>query len=194
MVRRVVAQTMIESGCTVKRIHHECGPGQNEVELKLQPAMKNIDDCVTATAIVKAVARKYGLQATFLPKPLQGEAGSGFHQHFALYDLKDHKNVFAGSGAGGLSEIGHQWVAGLLAHAEEITAVFARHQQSFQRLEPGHEAPAIAAWGAANRTALVRIPDTNDPQDKRIEYRGGDASGSTHLMCAVMLFAGLDGI
>lgn len=193
-IRRQIAQTMLESGCTVKRIHHECGPGQNEVELKLQPAMKNIDDCVTATSIIKAVARKYGIQATFMPKPRKGEAGNGFHQHFAFYDVQTGKNMFAGSGPGGLSEIGLQFVAGLLEHAEEITAVFARDPQSFARLEPGHEAPAIVAWGAANRTALVRIPDTNDAQDKRIEYRGGDASGSTHLMCAVLLQAGLDGI
>jgi len=199
-LRHEIGDALEGAGCLVKRIHHENGPGQNEVELKLAQAMKNADDLVTSTAIIRAVAGRAGIQATFLPKPLKGHAGNGYHQHFALYDNKTGENVFAAPWPDGarpkqlLSPVGLHFVAGLLVHAEEITAVFARHEQSFTRLEPGHEAPALVCWGASNRTALVRIPEPSEPQDTRIEYRGGDASGATYLLCAVLLAAGLDGI
>eukprot|EP01105_Mastigella_eilhardi_P007511 TRINITY_DN18949_c0_g1_i1.p1 TRINITY_DN18949_c0_g1~~TRINITY_DN18949_c0_g1_i1.p1 ORF type:complete len:451 (-),score=142.75 TRINITY_DN18949_c0_g1_i1:62-1225(-) len=199
-IRHEIADALENSGCRVKRIHHENGPGQNEVELKLMPAMKNADDLVTSMEIIRAAASSNGITADFLPKPFDGEAGSGFHQHFALYDAKTGKNVFGTEWQGGerpkqlITPLGLSFIAGLMAHAEEITSVFARHEQSFKRLEPGHEAPAVVCWGTSNRTALIRIPDPSESQDTRIEYRGGDASGATHLMCAVLLAAGLDGV
>jgi glutamine synthetase len=193
-IRHQLGKNLEQAGCLVKRIHHENGPGQNEVELKLAPALKNADDLVTSISIVKMHAALNGLVAEFSPKPLDGEAGSGYHQHNALYDVKTGVNVFGGEEVGTLSEKGLQYTAGMLTHAPEITALFARHKQSFERLKPGHEAPGVAAWGRANRTALIRIPDITDRQDTRIEYRGGDASGSTYLMCAAILGAGLDGI
>jgi len=196
LFRHELADLLCEAGVKVKRIHHEAGPGQNEVELKLTPPMKNADDLLTTMNILQMLADKHGIVATALPKPLgEHEAGSGFHQHHALYD-KDGKNVFAGDWSKGekISEIGHQFIAGLLTHAREIAAVFGRHEQSWQRLRPGHEAPVLVAWGMSNRTALVRIPEVGEASDTRIEFRAGDFSGSAHVLCAVLLAAGLDGI
>eukprot|EP00727_Mastigamoeba_balamuthi_P006753 m51a1_g2699 hypothetical protein (413) ;mRNA; r:797481-799172 len=193
-IRHELGDRLEEAGCRVKRIHHENGPGQNEVELKLTPAKKNSDDLVTAMSLIRMVGHKHNLKTIFLPKPLADLAGNGYHQHNALYDIKTHVNVFGGKTAGEISEIGRQFTAGMIEHAPEITAIFARHEGSFERLKPGHEAPGVACWGSNNRTALIRIPDITDVQDTRIEYRGGDASGSTYMLCAAILAAGLDGI
>lgn len=193
-IRHELGELLTQAGCLVKRIHHECGHGQNEVELKLAPARKNADDLITSAAIIRMLAAQHNLKATFEPKPIRDDAGSGFHQHFALYDVNTKKNMFAGAEVGEISELGKHFIAGMIAHASEITSVFGRCEETFIRLLPGHEAPCSACWGTSNRTALIRIPDISDSQDTRIEYRGGDASGSTHLMCAIILAAGLDGI
>jgi glutamine synthetase len=192
-------------GMQVKRIHHECGPGQNEIELNLTPCMKNADDTISLIWILEILAAKRNQKILFSPKPLPGQAGNGLHHHIMFRDLKTGANVFANTefnGAGDptdttqstrLSTLCKQGIAGLLKYADDITAVFAASTETFDRLVPGFEAPIFKAWGYSNRTALVRVPKS-DLNLTRFEYRGGDLSGSVHLFGAVLLGAVLKGI
>eukprot|EP00831_Metopus_contortus_P062293 TRINITY_DN5435_c0_g1_i4.p1 TRINITY_DN5435_c0_g1~~TRINITY_DN5435_c0_g1_i4.p1 ORF type:complete len:443 (-),score=97.90 TRINITY_DN5435_c0_g1_i4:45-1373(-) len=188
----------------VKRIHHECGPGQNEIELNLTPCMKNADDTLMANWIMELLAAKRNQKIIFTPKPFKEEAGNGFHHHILLRDLKTGENVLKNAGFDGvikgpednmkrLSEVCKHGIAGLLKYADEITAVFAGHPETFIRLRPGFEAPFLKSWGFANRTALVRVPKTGYDLT-RFEYRGGDLSYSTHMYGAILLAAVLKGI
>lgn len=191
--RRELAEVMTTAELKVKRIHHEVGPGQNEVELQITDAMKNADDTLTGIWITKLKAYERGYIADFMPKPIEKEAGNGLHQHVLLKDLKGN-NVFASDE--GLSEIAKHFIAGLITHAGEITAVFARSKQSFERLKPGYEAPVYAIWDYMNRSALIRVPyiAKGEEHKTRVEFRAGDASGSIHLLEAMLFAAGLDGI
>jgi glutamine synthetase len=193
-----------KAGMKVKRIHHECGPGQNEIELNLAPCMKNADDTSLTMWILKLLAAKRNQSIIFSPKPFPLEAGSGLHHHVLLRDIKTGENVFMNKGFNGsldnpadnmkrLSEVCKYGIAGLLKYADDITAVFASHPESFERLKPGFEAPIFKAWDFSNRTALVRVPKTSIDLT-RFEYRGGDLSGSVHLYGTVLLSAILKGI
>lgn len=193
-----------KAGMRVKRIHHECGPGQNEIELNFTPCMKNADDTILTMWILRLLAAKRNQFIIFTPKPFHGLAGSGLHHHILLRDLKTGENVFMNGDFKGsvdnpadnmkrLSELCKYGIAGLLKYADDITAVFASHKESFERLKPGFEAPIFRAWDFANRTALVRVPKSGIDMT-RFEYRGGDLSGSVHLYGAVLLAAVLKGI
>lgn len=191
-------------GMEVKRIHHENGPGQNEIELNLTPCLKNADHTVLCMWILEMLAAKRNQRIIFSPKPFRTEAGNGLHHHILLRDLKTGENVFLNAKLHGIHDVPLEnmerisdtckyGIAGLLQYADEITAVFAASNESFIRIQPGYEAPSFTAWDFSNRTALVRIPQT--PNDEvRFEYRGGDLSGSVHLFGAILLAAVLKGI
>ncbi len=191
--RRDLADIMTKASLKVKRIHHEVGPGQNEVELQITDAMKNADDTITGIWITKLRAYQESYIADFMPKPIPERAGNGLHQHILLKDLKG-KNAFASPD--GLSEIAKHFIAGLITHAHEITAVFAQSDQSFERLKPGYEAPVYAIWDYMNRSALIRVPyiAKGEEEKTRVEFRAGDASGSVHLLEAMIIASGIDGI
>lgn len=191
-------------GMKVKRIHHECGHGQNEIELNLTPSMKNADDSILCMWILELLAAKRGQKILFSPKPFPEDAGNGLHHHVLLRDIKTGENVFMNKDFNGsmdnpadnikrVSEQCKQGIAGLLKYADDITAVFASSPESFARLKPGFEAPIFKAWDFSNRTALVRVPKCGIDMT-RFEYRGGDLSGSIHLYGAILLSAVLKGI
>jgi len=191
-------------GMNVKRIHHENGPGQNEIELNLTPCMKNADDTILCMWILEMLAAKQNQKIIFSPKPFEKEAGNGLHHHILLRDKKTGENAFMNPKLKGVKEVPSDnmerisetckhGIAGLLRYADEITAVFAASKESFVRLLPGYEAPSATAWDFSNRTALVRVPKTSN-DDVRFEYRGGDLSGSVHLFGSVLLAAVLKGI
>lgn len=192
--RHRLGRMMLEAGVQPKRLHHECGPGQNEIELKFQPALKNGDDMVRGMYLAKLLAAEYGLKADFMPKPVIGIAGNGLHEHTILRN-SEGVNMFSGP-HDGLSDTALHFIAGQLKYARDIGAVFAMSDQSFERLKPGFEAPIYAAWDFANRSSMVRVPKIlpGTENKTRIEYRAGDGSGSPHLLSAMMLGAGLKGI
>jgi glutamine synthetase len=186
----------------VKRIHHECGAGQNEIELNLTKCMKNADDTVLCMFILRMLASQHHQKVLFSPKPFTDQAGNGLHHHILLRDKSTGENVFLNpnlkdddteNNENRLSDVCKHGIAGLLKYADEITAVFASSKESFVRLQPGFEAPSYTAWDFANRTALVRVPQTSKDAT-RFEYRGGDLSGSVHLFGSVLLAAILKGI
>ena len=189
-------------GMHVKRIHHECGPGQNEIELNLTPCMKNADDTVLCMWIMQLLAAKRNQKILFSPKPFSDKAGNGMHHHILLRDFETGENVFVNTEemdvdeedrTKTLSKTCQQGIAGLLKYADDITAAFAGSSETFARLQPGYEAPIFKTWGFSNRSALVRVPQTAEDVT-RFEYRGGDLSGSVHLFGAVLLAAVLAGI
>jgi glutamine synthetase len=194
-----------EAGIKVKRIHHENGHGQNEIELDLTPCMKNADDTVLCMWILDMLAAKRNQKILFSPKPFENDAGSGLHHHVLFRNTETGENMFSNPNLGSttevpsenmarLSETCQHGIAGLLQYANEITAVFAASKESFVRLgSAGFEAPSCTAWDFSNRTALVRVPLTGN-DTVRFEYRGGDLSGSVHLFGAVLLAAVLRGI
>ncbi|KAJ3438629.1 glutamine synthetase [Anaeramoeba flamelloides] len=179
----------------VKRIHHECGPGQNEIELQLTPVLRNCDNTLLAVFLSKMIAAKYNWYVDYLPKPIPNLAGNGLHQHILIRDLYTKENLMYKKG-GPLSPLALQFIGGMLKYSHEITSVFARHPQTFVRLTPGFETPVYSTWDYSNRSALVRIPKIGKGSEKstRVEFRAGDLSGSTHLLCAMILGAGLKGI
>jgi len=202
--RQELGKLCKQLGMRVKRIHHECGNGQNEIELNLTPCMKNADDTILCMWILEMLAAKRQQKIIFSPKPFPEDAGNGLHHHIFLKDLKTGANIFMNPDFKGnledpadnikrLSEQCKQGMAGLLKYADDITAVFAASPESFARLKPGFEAPIFKAWDFSNRTALVRVPKTGLDMT-RFEYRGGDLSGSVHLYGAVLLAAVLKGI
>ncbi len=182
-------------GVPVKYHHHEVGPaGQVEIELNFMPLVQASDAVAVAKWVIRNVADAAGLVATFMPKPLHGEAGSGlhFHQYLAKGDL----SVFHDrKGGGPLSQIGRWYVGGLLAHGCALSAFANPSTNSYKRLVPGFEAPVRLAYSVGNRTAAIRVPGyANAPENVRIEYRPPDATANPHLVVAAMLMAGLDGI
>jgi len=158
--------------------------------------MKNADDTVTAVWIMKLLAAKRNQKILFSPKPFADQAGNGLHHHILLRSLETDKDVFYGGDDSpqSISKLCRHGIAGLLKYAPDITAVFAASNESFDRLQPGFEAPIRTSWGFSNRTALVRVPQDSNGDRTRFEYRGGDMSGSVHLFGAVLLAAVLKGI
>lgn len=202
--RHDLGKACLDCKMAVKRIHHENGPGQNEIELNLTPCMKNADDTVLAMWILRLLADKRKQKIIFSPKPFTGLAGNGLHHHILIRDLKTGENLMMNKEFKGdpsneacfdqrLSTMCKQFIAGLLKYADDITSVFAGSKETFERLKPGFEAPIFKAWDFSNRTALVRVPKTSIEMS-RCEYRGGDLSWSVHLYGAVLLAAGLKGI
>lgn len=190
--RREICLTLEDLGFEIEASHHEVAPGQHEVDFKYADAVRAADNIMTFKLVVKTIAQRNGLYATFLPKPIAGEAGSGMHTNISL--SKDGKNAFYdASGENQLSEIAYQFIAGILAHMKGMSAVTNPLVNSYKRLVPGYEAPVYLAWSKANRSPLIRIPAARG-QSTRVELRCPDPSCNPYLEMAVILNAGLDGI
>jgi glutamine synthetase len=190
------AITMLESmGISVEFSHHEGAPGQNEIDLRYADALTTADNIMTFRLVVKEVALEQGVYATFMPKPFSAHPGSGMHTHLSLFE--GDQNAFYEAGADyQLSKTGRSFIAGLLQHAPEITAVTNQWVNSYKRLAGGGEAPSYVCWGHNNRSALVRVPmyKPQKGQSTRVEYRALDAACNPYLAFALMLSAGLKGI
>jgi glutamine synthetase len=193
---RRTAVNMLESvGISVEFSHHEGGPGQNEIDLRYADALQTADNIMTFRTVVKEVALLEGAYATFMPKPFSDHPGSGMHTHFSLFE--GDTNAFFEAGAEyQLSQTARQFIAGILKHAPEFTAVTNQFVNSYKRLWGGGEAPSHLAWGHNNRSALVRVPlyKPSKGQSARVEYRGIDSAANPYLAYAMLLSAGLKGI
>lgn len=194
-VRRETVLALEQLGIHVEYTHHEVGPSQHEIDMRYAPALKMADDCMTYRITVKEYAMKYGWHATFMPKPLFGENGSGMHTHQSLF--RDGRNAFYDADDQYfLSPIGKAFIAGQLKHAREISSIFAQWVNSYKRLVPGYEAPVYVAWSRRNRSALVRVPlyHPGKEQATRMELRCPDPACNPYLTFAVLLQAGLEGV
>jgi glutamine synthetase len=194
-LRRETVLALEQLGIHVEYSHHEVGPSQHEIDMRYAPAMKMADDCMTYRLTVKECAMKYGLHATFMPKPLFGENGSGMHTHLSLF--KGGRNAFYDADDQYfLSDVGKAFIAGQLRHAREISSIFAQWVNSYKRLVPGYEAPTYVAWSRRNRSALVRVPlyHPGKEQATRMELRCPDPACNPYLTFAVLLQAGLEGV
>ncbi len=194
-LRRETVLSLEDMGIEVEYSHHEVGPSQHEIDIRFNDALKIADDAITYRLVVKEVAEKAGVYATFMPKPLYGENGSGMHTHQSLFKGKDNA-FFDAEDKYFLSDVGKGYIAGLLKHASEICVIFAQWVNSYKRLVPGYEAPVYKAWSRRNRSALVRVPMYHPGQEKatRCEFRSPDPACNPYLTFAVMLHAGLEGI
>jgi glutamine synthetase len=190
------AITMLEAmGISVEFSHHEGAPGQQEIDLRYADALTTADNIMTFRLVVKEVALEQGVHATFMPKPFRDHPGSGMHTHLSLFE--GDRNAFYEAGSElQLSKVGRGFIAGLLRHAPEITAVTNQWVNSYKRLAGGGEAPAYVCWGHNNRSALVRVPmyKPGKPNSTRVEFRSIDTAANPYLAFAVMLAAGLKGI
>ena len=190
--RRDIVLELEEMGFEIEASHHEVAPGQHEIDFKYADAITACDNIQTFKLVVKTIARKHGLHATFMPKPLYGEAGSGMHFNVSLF--KGKENAFYDESTElGLSETAMQFMAGVLAHVQGFTAVTNPTVNSYKRLVPGYEAPCYVAWSAQNRSPLIRIPSARG-LSTRVEVRSVDPAANPYLAMAVILEAGLEGI
>lgn len=190
--RRDIVLTLESMGFEIEASHHEVAPGQHEIDFKYANAIEAADNIQTFKIVVKNIARKHGLHATFMPKPLFGTNGSGMHCHQSLF--RGSENAFYDeSDEHGLSEVAKHYMAGILAHARSFAAITNPTVNSYKRLVPGYEAPVYVAWSFKNRSPLVRVPASRG-LSTRIELRNPDPSTNPYLALAVMLAAGLDGI
>ena len=194
-LRQETVRALHSMGIPIEYVHHEVGPSQHEIDMRFAPALEMADGTITYRLIVKEIAKKSGFHATFMPKPIFGENGSGMHTHQSLF--KDGRNAFFDEGdQWHLSAVGKGFIAGQLRHAREIAAVFAQWVNSYKRLVPGFEAPVYVAWSRRNRSALIRIPlyKPGAEQATRAEIRCPDPACNPYLTFAALLHAGLDGI
>jgi glutamine synthetase len=194
-IRQRTVLTLEEMGIPVEHAQHEDAPSQHEIDLRYTDAMTMADTVMTVRLVVKEMARQQGVIASFMPKPTAGVQGSGMHTHMSLF--RDEANAFVDlEREGGLSEVAEGFIAGLLRHAGEITAVTNQWVNSYKRLVPGHEAPTHVSWAHNNRSALVRVPviKPGKHESTRIEYRSPDSACNPYLAFAVLLAAGLQGI
>ena len=194
-LRRETVLALEQLGIHTEYSHHEVGPSQHEIDMRFADALKMADDCMTYRITVKEYAMKYGLHATFMPKPLYGENGSGMHTHQSLF--RGESNAFFDSNDQYfLSDVGKAFIAGQLRHAREICSIFAQWVNSYKRLVPGFEAPVYCAWSRRNRSALVRVPLYHPGKElsTRMELRCPDPACNPYLTFAAMLHAGLDGV
>jgi glutamine synthetase len=185
-------------GIDVEYSHHEVAPSQHEIDLRYSEALKMADAAMTYRLVVKAIAQKNGLYASFMPKPIFGENGSGMHTHQSLFTL-DGKNAFYDSDdpkGWFLSDVAKQYIAGQLKYAREITGIIAQWVNSYKRLVPGYEAPVYVSWARRNRSAMIRVPLYKPGKEKatRAEYRAPDPACNPYLAFSVMLRAGIAGI
>jgi glutamine synthetase len=193
-IRSEMLLTMEEVGIEMECHHHEVATaGQCEIDMRFAPLVKCADNLMWYKYIVKNVAKRHGKTATFMPKPLFGDNGTGMHVHQSIW--KGGKPLFAGNGYAGFSEMGLHYIGGILKHARAICAFTGPTTNSYKRLVPGFEAPVNLAYSSRNRSAAVRIPMYSEsPKAKRMEARFPDPSANGYLAFAVMLMAGLDGI
>ncbi|MFH1366388.1 MAG: glutamine synthetase family protein [Patescibacteria group bacterium] len=195
ILRLKTVQALQKMGIEVEMEHHEVAPSQAEIDLKYKEALAMADIVMLYRFTVKEVARQEGYYATFMPKPVFGQNGSGMHCHQSLF--KGEQNVFyEESDAMHLSKVGKGYLAGLLCHAKELTALICQWVNSYKRIVPGFEAPVYLAWGKRNRSALARIPWYKPGKEKatRIEFRAPDPACNPYLAFAAMIAAGREGI
>ena len=190
--REDIVFALEKMGFQVEASHHEVAPGQHEIDFKYDYALTTADNITTFKYVTKMVAQKYGLHASFMPKPIFGESGSGMHLNQSLF--KDGKNAFYDPQKHlELSDIARHYIGGVLAHAPAFTAITNPTVNSYKRLVPGYEAPVYIAWSSQNRSALIRIPAVKGVST-RLELRSPDPSANPYLALAVVLRSGLDGI
>ena len=194
-LRRETIFALQSMGIQVEYSHHEVAPSQHEIDLRYDEGLKMADKTMTYRIIVKEIARQKGYYATFMPKPLFGVNGSGMHVHQSLFQ-GDRNAFYDPDDRFHLSELGKQYIAGIMRHAPEITAVTNQWVNSYKRLVPGYEAPVYVSWARRNRSAMVRVPMYKPGKERatRIEFRSPDPSCNPYLAFAVMLGAGLEGI
>ncbi len=191
--RREVIETLEKMGFEIEASHHEVAEGQHEVNFKYADALTAADNTITFKWVVKTIAKKYGLHATFMPKPVFGINGSGMHTNQSLFNLDGSNAFFDKKDKLQLSKVAYQYIAGLTKNARGFAAVTNPLVNSYKRLVPGYEAPVYVAWSAANRSALLRIPATRG-LGTRVEVRCPDPTCNPYLAFAMMLNSGLDGI
>jgi len=194
-LRRETILTLEAMGIHVEYSHHEVAPSQHEIDLRYTDALTMADNAMTYRLVVKEIALKHGVYATFMPKPIFGQNGSGMHTHQSLF--KGDKNAFFDpKDEFHLSKIAKSYMAGILKHSKEITSITSQWVNSYKRLVPGYEAPVYISWARRNRSALVRVPMYKPGKEKatRMEYRSPDPACNPYLAFAVMLAAGLKGI
>ncbi len=194
-LRRDTVLTLEEMGIGVEYSHHEVAPSQHEIDLRYADALTMADNAMTYRLVVKEIAMKHGVYATFMPKPIFGENGSGMHVHQSLFK-GDRNAIFDPKDKYHLSDVGKGYLAGLLAHAPALTLITNQWVNSYKRLVPGYEAPVYLSWAQRNRSDLVRIPTYKPGKENatRFELRSPDPACNPYLAFAVMLAAGLDGI
>jgi glutamine synthetase len=194
-LRRDTIFALQSMGIDVEYSHHEVAPSQHEIDLRYDEGLRMADKTQTYRVVVKEIARKHGVYATFMPKPIFGHNGSGMHTHQSLF--KGDKNAFYDSeDKYNLSDMAKHYIAGLIHHAPEITAVTNQWVNSYKRLVPGYEAPVYVSWARRNRSTMIRVPmyKPGKEQATRIEFRSPDPACNPYLAFAVMLGAGLNGI
>jgi len=194
-LRRETVLTLEAMGIKVEYSHHEVAPSQHEIDLRFEDALTMADHVMTYRIVVKEIANKQGVYATFMPKPIFGVNGSGMHTHQSLF--KGDRNAFFNpDDPYHLSEVAKGYIAGILRHSREITAVTNQWVNSYKRLVPGYEAPVYLSWATRNRSTLVRVPMYKPGKEKatRIEYRSPDPACNPYLAFSVMLAAGLKGM
>lgn len=190
--RRDICLNLEEMGFEIEASHHEVAIAQHEIDFKYSEAMQSADNLMTFKMVVKSIANSHGLCASFMPKPIFGESGSGMHTNMSLF--KDGKNAFYDPDeVSGLSHIAYNFIAGIMAHVKGMCAITNPLVNSYKRLVPGYEAPCYIAWTASNRSALIRVPATRG-SGTRVELRSPDPACNPYLEFAVLLAAGLEGI
>ncbi|BDA84701.1 glutamine synthetase [Aureimonas sp. SA4125] len=191
-IRSEMLTVMAEMGVRVEKHHHEVAAAQHELGIKFDTLVKNADNMQIFKYVTHQVANAYGKTATFMPKPIFGDNGSGMHVHQSIW--KGGKPAFAGNEYAGLSESALFYIGGIIKHAKSLNAFTNPSTNSFKRLVPGYEAPVLLAYSARNRSASCRIPFGQSPKAKRVEVRFPDPMANPYLAFAAMLMAGLDGI
>ncbi len=192
-LRALMCLTLEACGIPVEVHHHEVGTaGQCEIGTRFNTLVRKADELQITKYVIHNVAHSHGRTATFMPKPLVGDNGSGMHVHQSF--SKDGRNLFAGDGYGGLSETALHYIGGIFKHARALNAFANSTTNSYKRLVPGFEAPVLLAYSARNRSASCRVPWVSSDKARRIEVRFGDAVGNPYLIFSAMLMAGLDGV
>lgn len=191
--RRDIVLELERIGFTIEASHHEVAPGQNEINFEFSNIVEACDNVQTFKLVVKNIARRHGLHATFMPKPIANINGSGMHTNCSLSDLDGNNAFYDPNDPIGLSKICRQWLTGILTHSRSFCAITNPTVNSFKRLVPGYEAPCYVSWSQHNRSVMVRIPATRG-ETTRTEIRSVDTASNPYLAMAVILSAGLDGI
>lgn len=196
-IKLEIMQTLLDHGITIEKLHHEVAPGQHELSIEYNSPLVIADHIMLTKHIIKQVAYNHGLVATFMPKPFLGMNGSGMHIHMSLADTTTHMNLFFHEDDDAfLSDIAHNFIAGILNRIQDGAVILNSTINSFKRLVPGYEAPVYVCWAKKNRSALIRIPQINEnqPYAARAEIRSADALCNPYLVCTLLLESGLAGI